>query len=342
MASSDSRKRDNVPDSMADMSPFMYELENINKIYRATITQATGIFLFIRTSFDHDIMIPAMIGKRLMDFVEVALGTFILAVSVEMFVLPYNILSGGVAGLAVALEPFFHIDETLFANVSVLVLLAVGGWILGKEFAMKTLLSSLLYPVFTTMLLKSGAGVEIDPMLASFWAGVTGGVGIGIVMRTGASTGGMDIPPLVLHRVTGIKISTLVVLVDTLTVCCGLLAYGLEETLLGMLSVFASGVAVDKVLGLGQSNAKSVQIISDEWEAIAKAIQKDIRRGCTVIDAIGGYTGDAKKMLLCVVSSREYIKLVELVREIDDKAFVITTDATDMHGEGFTYSSAKV
>ncbi len=269
-------------------------------------------------------------------------GTFILAVSVEYFILPYDILSGGVAGIAVALEPFFHIDKTLAANAMVLGLFVIGALILGKQFALNTLLSSLAYPVFTTLLARHPVVITIDPVLASFYAGLLGGAGIGIVMRTGASTGGMDIPPLVLHKLTGIKIASLVMITDALTVLLGVIAYSLDWALIGMVSVFASGVAVDRVLQWGQGNSKAVQIISDDWMKIKEEINRRIDRGTTIFDVKGGYTMKDRKVILCVVTARQYGALMEIIHETDPRAFVITMDAADMHGEGFTYSSPNI
>ena len=270
-------------------------------------------------------------------------GTFILAISVEYFIIPFNILSGGVAGIAVALEPIFHIEPTLFANVTMLALLAVGRIFLGREFMRNTIISSLLYPVFTTFLSRFPIELTIDPVLASFYSGLIGGAGISLVIRTGSSTGGMDIPPLILHRLTGAKVSTLVMIPDALTIMLGVIAYDMSAALIGLISVFASGYAIDRVLSIGSGmDAKSVQIISDEWEKIKERISGELDRGVTVMEGKGGYTGQTKSVLLCVVSAKQYTKLLEIINETDSHAFVITTDASDMHGEGFTYSSPNI
>ncbi len=284
-----------------------------------------------------------MIRKKVLNLILILLGTFILAVSVEMFILPYHILSGGVAGIAVAVEPFFHIDETLFANGMILALFFLGWIFLGRQFAVNTAVSSLFYPVFTTLLSRCVLETDIDPVLASFYAGLLGGFGIGLVMRTGASTGGMDVPPLILNRLTGIKISTLVMIVDGLTVLLGIIAYDINAALIGLVSVFASGFAIARVLEAGRGvAAKKVQIISDNWQAIADSIKFRLKRGLTVIDVTGGYSGEPKKMILVVVYERQYNELLEIIRENDEKAFVITTDSSDMVGEGFTYTSPNI
>lgn len=275
--------------------------------------------------------------------VFVTFGTFLLTVSVQFFILPYHILSGGVAGLAVAFYPFFHIDETLFANLAVILLFVIGTWVLGKDFAINTALSSIFYPIFNSFLSHFPLATQISPALASFYAGLIGGAGIGLVMRTGASTGGMDVPALIIHKLFGTKISTLVIITDGLTVLLGILAYDLSSALIGLVSVFASGVAIDQVLGMGKGgSAKSVQIISTKWEEIRDEIAHRLDRSATIIQSTGGYTQVPKPMILCVVSAKQYGELLSIINGIDDKAFVITTDASDMHGEGFTFPSVGI
>ncbi len=284
-----------------------------------------------------------MTRKKLRDLLLIAAGTFILAISVEYFIIPFNILSGGVAGIAVALEPIFHIEPTLFANVTMIALLVVGGFFLGREFMRNTIISSLLYPVFTTFLSRYPVEIAIDPAIAAFYSGLLGGAGIALVIRTGSSTGGMDIPPLILHKLTGVKISTLVMVTDALTVALGIVAYDIAAALIGLISVFASGFAIDRVLSIGSGmDAKSVQIISERWEEIKCRINSELDRGVTILEGRGGFTGDRKFVLLCVVSAKQYSNLLEMINEIDEHAFVITTDASDMHGEGFTYSSPNI
>ena len=275
--------------------------------------------------------------NRLKDWGFVVAGTFLLAVSVSCFILPNDILSGGVAGIAVALSPLLHIGKTAIANALMIILLISGTAVFGREFFINTALSSLLYPVFNLFLGYVTEPVEMEPLLAALYGGLIGGAGIGLVIRTGASTGGMDIPPLIIHKLTGIKVSTLVMIVDGLTVLLGYFVYGLNAALIGLITVFSTSWALGKILTLGGTVSKSVQIISDEWQSISDVILKKLDRGATMFDAVGTYTGQNRKVILCIVHEKEYPSLIEEVRSIDPKAFIITTDATDMHGEGFTY-----
>lgn len=274
--------------------------------------------------------------KQIVNSITVVVGTFILAIAVETFIIPYRILSGGVAGIAVALQPLLHVSATLIANSVLIILLIIGSFILGKEFLKNTVLSCIAYPIFTSIL-NGRVNVVVDPILASFYGGLIAGAGVGIVLKTGASTGGMDIPPLIINKLTGIKLSTLVLITDFLTVLLGLFVYDLSAVLLGLVSVFMSSVAISKVLTINGTVSKAVQIISVKYEDILKEIDVQLERGATLLQGYGSYTGEEKRIILCVVSERQYGTLIEIVKEIDPSAFIITTDATDMHGEGFTY-----
>ena len=274
--------------------------------------------------------------KQIINSITVDVGTFILAIAVETFIIPYRILSGGVAGIAVALHPILHISATLIANSVLIILLIIGSFILGKEFLKITVLSCIAYPIFTSIL-NGRVNVVVDPILASLYGGLIAGAGVGIVLKTGASTGGMDIPPLIINKLTGIKLSTLVLITDFLTVLLGLFVYDLSAVLLGLVSVFASSAAISKVLTINGTVSKAVQIISVKYEDILKEIDAQLERGATLLQGYGSYTGEEKRIILCVVSDRQYGTLIEIVKEIDPSAFIITTDATDMHGEGFTY-----
>ena len=274
--------------------------------------------------------------KQIVNSITVVVGTFILAIAVETFIIPYRILSGGVAGIEVALHPILHISATLIATSVLIILLIIGSFILGKEFLKNTVLSCIAYPIFTSIL-SGRVNVVVDPILASLYGGLIAGAGVGIVLKTGASTGGMDIPPLIINKLTGIKLSTLVLITDFLTVLLGLFVYDLSAVLLGLVSVFASSAAISKVLTINGTVSKAVQIISVKYEDILKEIDAQLERGATLLQGYGSYTGEEKRIILCVVSERQYGTLIEIVKEIDPSAFIITTDATDMHGEGFTY-----
>lgn len=271
------------------------------------------------------------------DIVWVVAGNAVLALAVSMFILPYDILSGGVAGIAVALQPLIPLPVTLMVNLLVVGLFILGACFLGKEFAMKTILSSLIYPVFLTFFSGRVPVLDLDPILASLYGGLLGGMGVGVALRTGASTGGMDIPPLIVHKLTHIEIAKLVLITDALTVLLGAFTYGLEAVLIGFVSVWASSVAIDKVLMFGGQQAKAIQIISDQYEQIIERIHSELERGTTLIEAQGGYTHEKRKIVLVVITKNQYPALMEMVTAIDKEAFVIANDTHEVKGFGFSF-----
>ncbi len=271
------------------------------------------------------------------DIVWVVAGNVVLALAVSMFILPYDILSGGVAGVAVALQPLIPLPVTLMVNLLVVGLFIVGACFLGKDFAMKTILSSLIYPVFLTFFSGRVPVLDLDPILASLYGGLLGGTGVGMALRTGASTGGMDIPPLIVHKLTHIEIAKLVLITDALTVLLGALTYGLEAVLVGFVSVWASSVAIDKVLMFGGQQAKAIQIISDQYEQIIERIHSELERGTTLIEAQGGFTCEKRKIILVVITKNQYPALMEMVTAIDKEAFVIANDTHEVKGFGFSF-----
>ena len=273
--------------------------------------------------------------KYLKELLIIAFGNFLLAVSVQYFILPFNILTGGVAGVAVAISPFIPLSQQIIIDILVVGLFLLGWMVLGKEFAIKTFLSSILYPIFVSILGFFPYTLDISPLLASIYSGILAGFGIGIVLREGASTGGMDIPPLILNYYTGIETSKFILLVDGLTCVLGLLNYPVESLLNGLISVFLSSMVINKIEVAHGSDSLSVQIISSKWEEINKEVLKKINRGVSIVDVKGGYTMKTHKMLMVIIDKREYSTLLDILDTIDKSAFVITNPVQSVHGEGF-------
>lgn len=279
--------------------------------------------------------------ESIKDVVLVALGNIILAAGVSFFIVPNNILTGGVAGIAVAIAPVMNVSTTLIINGLTFVLFISGILILGKHFAIKTLLSTILYPTFVSVFSVMSETIHItsDPMLASIYGGILIGAGVGLVFKTGASTGGMDIPPLVVHKYTHIPLGTLVLITDGLTVLLGLSIYGIEPALIGLISVWTSSYMVNKMLMLGLSEAKSLMIISERYEEILSQIASQVDRGATIINAEGGYKRDKRPVLMVVILKKQFPVVNRIITSIDPGAFVIVNDVNEVQGEGFTYDS---
>lgn len=275
-----------------------------------------------------------------LDVLSIVLGNFVLAAGVVLFIVPNGILTGGVAGVVIAIEPIIHIEPNIMITLLTIALFIIGVIVLGKQFMVKTLLSTILFPLFINLLTIAVHGVSItsDPLLASIYGGVFIGGGLGIVLRTGASTGGMDIPPLIIHKYTHIKLHTLVVLVDGLTVLLGIALHSVEAAMIGLVSVWVSGIMINKAMMIGLRESQSVLIISDFHEQITKHIIDELDRGATLLEAQGTYTKNRRPVLMVVISKKQFPLLNRLVHSVDPGAFVIVQDVNEVHGEGFTFA----
>lgn len=277
------------------------------------------------------------------DFLLVIIGNFVLAIGVTVFVLPNDILTGGVAGIAVALQPLIDIDPTIIINILTVALFFVGLVFLGKQFALKTLLSSICYPMLISLLSWFLVAYfpenyfVMDRYLATIYGGIFMGCGVGLIFRCGASSGGTDIPPLVIHKYTHISLPTLVLITDALTVLLGVLTYGFQAALVGIISVFISSVSIDKMLTLGAIKSKNCIIISEHYEEMLHYIHQNLARGTTILRGYGGYTHEDRPVIMVVVSKKQYPLLQYEVQKVDPNAFIIVTDTDEVHGLGFSF-----
>ncbi|MBQ5804603.1 MAG: YitT family protein [Erysipelotrichaceae bacterium] len=276
--------------------------------------------------------------KRIKKILMIELGTLIFALSVGLFILPDRILTGGVAGITALLTDFIPISEDILTIILNTFLFILGSVLLGKEFFLNTLIYSVSYPfalLFVTRLLPE---YHVDPILASLYGGLMGGVSMGIMFRNGGSSGGTDALALIAEKYLHVKVSDAIMFMDTVTVLAGLYIYGLNSVLIGLISVLLTSVALDKTMNIyGGVEAKRFEIISDKYQGIAEDIHGILERGSTILDVTGGYTGNRKKMLLVIVSDDQYSAVKEIIDKHDPTAFVIISEAKDINGEGFTY-----
>lgn len=269
-------------------------------------------------------------------FIE--LGTILFAIAVGMFLLPGNVLTGGVAGIASLLDPYIDIPEEYLVIIITILLFILGCIFLDKEFITNTLLHTASYPVLLLIVTNYLPAFEVDPLLAAIYGGVIGGVGLGIIFRQGGSSGGMDVPPLIVEKYFHIKASKTIMFMDGITVLAGLFIYGLNNVLIGLISVYLTSFTMEKTMEFyGGIQARRFEIISDKYEAIADEIHNRLNRGSTLIDAQGGYTGEKRKILMVVVSEEQSLDVQEIINKYDSQAFVIMTETKDVNGEGFTF-----
>ena len=267
----------------------------------------------------------------------ILLGNTMYALAVVWFILPGGLITGGTTGLALTANHFFAIPIDGFVAAFNVLMFLLGLLVLGKAFALTTVISSFYYPLILSFLQRglSGFVMTEDIVLSTVFAGLLIGAGMGLVIRAGASTGGMDIPPLVLHKKLGFSVSVAMYGFDVAILGSQMMFSNRDQILYGMLLVLIYTVVLDKVLVIG-SQQTQVKIISEKYEDINQAIQKRLDRGSTLLQAEGGYFRKEGYAVLTVLSGRELSKLNEIVMEIDPKAFMIVSKVNEVKGRGFS------
>lgn len=269
--------------------------------------------------------------------ITVLAGNTLYALAVALFILPNGLITGGTTGLALVAQHQLGIPIAAFVGVFNVVMFVAGAAVLGKSFAFTTVISTFYYPfilgIFEGMF--GAAPVTGDTMLATVFAGLLIGAGIGMVIRAGASTGGMDIPPLILNKKFRLPVSMTMSVFDCLILLTQMVFAGKEKILFGILLVLLYTMVLDKVLMIGQ-NQMQVKIISEQCEIISEAIQNRMDRGTTLILIEGGHLRKASYAVLTVISGRELSKLNELVMGLDSNAFMIINQVSEVRGRGFT------
>ena len=280
--------------------------------------------------------------KKLTSLGLVILGNIIFAFAIKLFVLPANLMSCGTTGIALVMNHMLGVPLTEFIFVFNVGMLALGWWVLGRSFAMTTIISSLFYPIALEVLNRVMGDVIIteNMLLNVIFAGITLGISLGIVLRGGASTGGMDIPPLILNKKLNIPVSVSLGACDFTILLAQMMFHPLEDLLYGILLIIVVSIALNKVLLLGTSKTE-VKIVSDKADQIRDAILSRVDRGCTILRGQGGYLRKDTEVILSVVSNHELPKIESLARDIDPSCFMIISQVTEVWGRGFSYSKQQ-
>lgn len=274
---------------------------------------------------------------RLLPLLLVLAGNALYALSAKLFLLPANLISCGTTGIALAVNRLTGIPLPGFILGFNLAMLALGWWVLGKQFALTTVFSSLFYPAALELLDRWLGDIRVteDIWLNVIFAGLGLGLSLGMVMRGGASTGGMDIPPLILKKFFRIPVSVSLWAFDFCILLAQMTYHTLEELLYGVLLLIVISATLNKVLLLGSSKTE-VKIVSPEASRIRDAILARVDRGVTMLHGEGGYLRSSTEVILSIVSNHELPKIQRLARDIDPECFMIVSRVTEVWGRGFS------
>ncbi|MDO4459963.1 MAG: YitT family protein [Clostridia bacterium] len=267
----------------------------------------------------------------------VILGNAMVAFGVCYFIIPMDLIMGGVTGLSLAMNHYFGIDIAVTAYIINIFFFFVGLIFIGKKFAVGIVISTLAYPTFLAIF-KSIPGLSYageEKMLGIIFAALLVGAGGGLILRNGASSGGLEVLASVLNARFGISIALIVNFEDVLILFAQLPYSSIDSILYGLLITFVLALVLDKVLMIGQSKTQVV-VVSNEWKKIREMILHDQDMGCTLLHATSGFANEETNAVMCVLSNRKLFKLHEAILDIDERAFIITSEVTNVKGRGFT------
>lgn len=314
--------------------------------------------------------------KHIKDFLTINLGVFLMAMAYSSLIDRNKLVIGGVGGIATILSNAItglKINSSFIILIINLVLLLIALIFVGKKFFLKTLYTSLIYPVYVFMfekiilllqdvvpdlsLTKEELAIKLSDialgqdaanaimagsyLLVIIFGAVISGFGLGLALKKGASTGGVDIIQQILLDRFKIPFSISLLMIDgTIVTVAAIYFKDFFMILYGFLFIYLSGVVLDAIVFSG-FNSRAVYIITSDPEAVKNKIYSVLERGVTEIYSRGGYKQEDKKMLVCVMSNNEFYKMKTLILEIDKRAFIFVARVSEVHGEGFTYDSPE-
>ena len=275
----------------------------------------------------------------LMAYAQIFIGSVIGAAAYPAFLIPNNIAPGGLTGVATILNYLAGWPVGITALVLNIPLFLIGYRTMGKVFAFRSLVATALFTILIDILpLKP---VSEDPLLGTLFGGVVLGIGLGLILRGGATTGGSDMVARMVHRrFSFITVGMFLFALDFLVVLAAAVFIGSTQALYAMIDIYVCGRVIDAVM-VGFGGNKACFVMTDAWQKITGRVLNEIERGCTLLEARGAYSGTSRPVVMCVMSRQEMTALKRIVQEEDEKAFMFITEAHEALGEGFSRLDGK-
>lgn len=265
----------------------------------------------------------------------VTLSLALIGISINMFLAPHHIAAGGVSGIGVLVEQAFGINRATTVLVLNLLMLILTFFFLGRPVFIKTVIGSMLLPI--SLAVVPEIEVVEDPFLAVIFGSAIFAVGVAILYKIGASSGGTTIPPLIFQKYFGISTSLGLLLTDAVIVIFNIFVFGTEAFFFAILSLVLTSIVMNYI-ETGMKRRRAVMIMSENHiDAIKVALLENLNRGITVFSVSGGYTGNEKNMLMIILTNQEYQSILKVIDEIDKTSFIIAYNVSEVHGLGFSY-----
>ena len=267
----------------------------------------------------------------------IILGNAMLAFAICAFVIPYDIMLGGSSGIALVIQHFIPVRLSVISACVNILLFFLGFVFLGWKFAATSLASTIIYPVVLAIfeMLPLDTLFEENIVVCALFCGALCGGGIGLVVRVGGSTGGMDIPPCILNKYKGIPVGTSLMFFDVLVVLTQVILKGTEGVLLSLVVIAVISFVINKVVLSGEKKIQ-ILIISPAYDEIRKMIVEKVNCGVTLLNMETGYTGEKRKAILSVVFANKYPEIRDVALALDSNAFIVASEVTNVNGQGYT------
>ena len=275
----------------------------------------------------------------MMAYAQIVIGSVIGAAAYPTFLIPNNIAPGGLTGVATILNYLAGWPVGITALVLNIPLFLIGYRTMGKVFAFRSLVATALFTILIDVLPLQP--VSEDPLLGTLFGGVVLGIGLGLILRGGATTGGSDMIARMVHRrFNFISVGMFLFALDFLVVLAAAVFIGSTQALYAMIDIYVCGRVIDAVM-VGFGGNKACFVMTDSWQKITDRVLTEIGRGCTWLEAKGAYSGTPRPVVMCVMSRQEMTTLKRIVQEEDEKAFMFITEAHEALGEGFSRLDGK-
>ena len=274
--------------------------------------------------------------KKIKEYALTTLGIVLTAIALEYFFFPNDIAAGGVSGIALVINGVTGWNISIMVFILNIILFILAFVILGKGFGGKSIYATIMLSVVMELIEKVfNPGMLTDNMfLASFFGSALLAMGSAIVFHQGASTGGTSILAAIISKFTSLGVGTSLLLNDSIICLLAINVFGIDKGLFGFFSLILIGLLIDKFID-GFNTCKQVFIITSKAEMVVNFINKDINRGCTVLNGKGGYTDSEVKIVYTVLSSNQFITLKSFIKENNPEAFITVNDSKEVLGLGF-------
>lgn len=267
-------------------------------------------------------------------FLIMLCGLFISSFAFNLFFAPNNIVVGGISGFSLIIKEYFHIKPSLFISIASVFLIIISFIFIGKEKTLNTLIVVIIYPIFIEATSKITNHIDLETsslLLTIIFGGALDGLASGLILKEGFSAGGTQIITQIMYKYLHMSLGKSSLIVNSLIIITAIFTFGITKSMYAVIALYISSTITDRVI-LGVSNNKSFYIITDKEEEVCEFIIQKLHHSVTIINAKGGYSNKNKKLLLCIIPTKEYFLVKEVVLEIDKNAFFLITDSYEAVG----------